>query len=153
MPISSYAVVPKILDEMCRVKPKSVLDVGVGFGFWGAAIRQWSDHGVCFQGSSYPTRLVGIEGFPAYRSYCWSLYNHIFEGKIQDFDWNKEKFDFIIVADVIEHLSYIEGKQLIHDALNSLNLNGAMVISTPGIFCEQGAAYGNELEIHRSLWT
>jgi hypothetical protein len=27
------------------------------------------------------------------------------------------------------------------------------VVVTPGVWIEQGAAYGNELETHRSLWS
>ena len=27
-----------------------------------------------------------------------------------------------------------------------------LIISTPGVWIEQGDAYGNELERHRSLW-
>ena len=35
---------------------------------------------------------------------------------------------------------------------NKLTPGGILLISTPAVWIEQGAAYGNELETHRSLW-
>jgi hypothetical protein len=57
------------------------------------------------------------------------------------------------MTDVIEHFTKDEGVRVITRAKERLNEKGLFVIVTPAVWIEQGAAYGNELETHRSLWT
>ena len=64
MPIGCCSLVPAIATQFVLRRPRSVLDLGVGMGFYGAVVRQWLDGGV----QPWRTRLVGVEGFDAYRS-------------------------------------------------------------------------------------
>ena len=71
MPIGSYAVVPYLAHALAVHKPRSVLDLGIGFGGGGAIVREWLDLGI----KPWPTFLVGVEIWPDYRGPLWDLYN------------------------------------------------------------------------------
>lgn len=149
MPIGSYSLTGLIAHELCKAMPKSVLDVGIGFGMQGALVRQWLDHGV----QPYNVILEGIEGFTDYRSALWQLYDGIFEMSIQDFlTRNNGHYDFIIFTDVIEHFEKEEGYNVIQKLIGLLNNGGTLLIGTPGVFVPQHDVHGNEYERHRSFW-
>ncbi len=54
-------LVPAIATQFVRRRPRSVLDLGIGMGFYGAVVRELLDGGVL----PLRTRLVGVEGFDA----------------------------------------------------------------------------------------
>lgn len=148
MPIGSYAPVPRLCNHLVAVQPKTVLDVGIGFGFNGALIRQQLDLGV----EPYRVRLEGIEAWSGYRSACWTLYHHVYEMHTDGFDWGHHKYDFIICTDVIEHFEKDAGRLLLQRMRASLTPGGRVFVSTPAVWMEQGAVYGNPHERHMSLW-
>ena len=126
------------------------MDLGVGFGINGCAVRNWNDCGV----TPFKTRLVGVEGFPQYRTAAWELYDRIYETTIQAYlEKNNEKFDAILMTDVIEHFTKEEAALVIARCKDLLEPRGVFVIVTPAIWISQGAYRGNELERHKSLWT
>jgi 2-polyprenyl-3-methyl-5-hydroxy-6-metoxy-1,4-benzoquinol methylase len=149
MPISSYTVIPEIAYELSlRLgKINTVLDVGIGYGIYSAIVRQYLDSGV------QPFRVIldGIEAFPKYRNPQWAMYHHVYGQALQEVTLNKS-YDAIIMCDVIEHLEKKEGKWQLDRLIAHLNPNGILLVSTPAIFCEQGAVHGNEYERHVSLW-
>ena len=65
MPIGCCSLDPAIATQFVVFRPGSVLDLGIGMGFYGAVVRQWLDGGV----QPWRTRLVGVEGFAAYAQY------------------------------------------------------------------------------------
>lgn len=62
MPIGCCSLIPTIATQFVVFRQGSVLDLGIGMGFYGAVVRQWLDGGV----QPWRTRLVGVEGFAAY---------------------------------------------------------------------------------------
>lgn len=148
MPIGSYAVVPEVVYHLVTKQPKTHLDLGIGFGMYGAAIRQWLDLGVM----PYKTILHGVEGFEFYENPVWQLYDKVFIEDIQDFE-PAVKYDSITMCDVIEHFTKEDGIKVLDKLKSWLNPKGIILIATPGEFCPQDAVYGNEFERHRSLWT
>lgn len=127
-----------------------MLDLGIGMGFYGAAIRQWLDFGISIR----RTYLAGVEGFPEYRNPCWDLYDAVFEMTIEEFlAWDTYVWDAILIMDVIEHFEKQQGIQVIKQAKERIAKDGKLYVGTPAVFIEQGAEYGNELETHRSLWS
>jgi hypothetical protein len=60
-------------------------------------------------------------------------------------------FDLIVMTDVIEHFTKEDGVKLLNK-LKAKCVKG-VIVSTPSIWIEQGAAYGNTFETHKSLWT
>lgn len=143
MPIGSLSVYPEIIRLVLLNNPKSILDLGIGYGMNGAGIRNWYSKDV---------ELVGVEGWPSYMNPMWDMYSTIHIAKIEDYIKTDKKFDFIIMTDVIEHFALLDGIKVIERLKEMLNPKGALIISTPAIEIEQGAWGGNELETHRSVW-
>lgn len=151
MPIGSHVLVSHVVQGLVERRPAKVLDLGIGFGFYGAAVRQWLDFGI-LPGAG--TELVGVEAWAEYRSPLWELYDRIYCQPIPDFlDANTEVFDAILLLDVIEHFPKAEGDRLIPALKSRTAPNGQLVIGTPAIFHPQGDYMGNPFERHHSLWS
>lgn len=165
MPIGSYSLTYHIADELCKHMPKSVLDLGIGFGLQGALVRQYMDHGV----QPWKTKLIGVEAFEKYHNPCWDLYDIVHVNNIEDYltgstgqntmrelnfpdEDYQYKPDFIIMTDVIEHFSMPIGYGIIKQCQDLLAPKGVLLIGTPAVWAEQGPVNGNPYEEHKSLW-
>jgi predicted SAM-dependent methyltransferase len=153
MPIGSYANLYYIADELQKKKPKSVLDLGVGFGMNGVLVRQYVDLG-CIG----ITKLTGIEVFTTYSNPVWGIYDVVYHCTIANFFnahivVNETNFDFILLTDVIEHFPYTEGVRILKLCMHILAPGGILLVSTPGVFIDQGPVNGNDFERHLSYWT
>lgn len=156
MPIGSPIAVNLIALHLSNTKPRTVLDLGVGSGFYGAVVRQWCDLGV----QPYKTWLAGIEGWEKYRTPCWELYNRVQVGLIQATNLQEllppgteaRGWQCILMSDVLEHFEQEAGVCQVERAKSALAPGGTLFVSTPGWQSHQGAAHGNELERHRSLF-
>ena len=149
MPIGCCSLVPTIATHFALFQPRSVLDLGIGMGFYGAVVRQWLDGGV----QPWRTRLVGVEGFAAYRGPCWDLYDEVVESPIERFlVMNADLWDTILLLDVLEHFEHSQGEAILVALRRRLSPGGRLFVGTPAVWMDQGAAYGNALERHRSLW-
>lgn len=151
MPIGSLSVFPRIISSVLSTNPKTILDLGIGFGANGAGIRNWYGLGVWPQPNIH---ITGIEIFEQYENPVWDLYDEIVIQEIEVFlrlcIEYKKTFDMVIMTDVLEHFPKDKGFEILK--LISLVANKAAVVSTPAVFFEQGAAYGNEYERHLSYW-
>ena len=148
MPIGSFSTFRDMVRLVLMNNPKSVLDLGIGHGINGAGVRNWLDNGV-----NYNTQLEGVEGYN-YRSPLWDCYDKVHECTIQEFfERDSRKWDCILITDVIEHFTKQEGEFVITKCKERLRPKGLFVVVTPAVWIEQGAAYGNELEVHKSLWS
>jgi phospholipid N-methyltransferase len=150
MPIGSFSTFRDVMRIILMDSPKTVLDLGIGHGINGAGIRNWLDAGV----QPYKTRIEGVEGHKPYRSPLWDCYDQVHELTIQTFfAADSRAWDMILITDVIEHFTKETGLLILEQCKDRLVLGGKLIVVTPGVWIEQGAAYGNELETHRSLWT
>jgi SAM-dependent methyltransferase len=142
--------VPHVAYHLAVTRPGRVLDLGIGFGLYGAVVRQWSDLG------TWPAKtwLVGVEGFAAYRNPAWDLYNLVVVDSIENYLARaSDLFDCILLTDVIEHFPKETGLAVVQGAQRLLERGGSLFVGTPALFCPQEAVYGNEFERHRSVWT
>ena len=153
MPIGSFSCFGKIVQSILATNPKSVLDLGIGFGMNGAAVRNWLDLGTKeAHGGKWSIKLEGVEAFEKYRNPAWDLYDKVHVSEIRKFlDKTGQTWDLIIMTDVIEHFFKAEGEALLEQLKG--RCNKAVVVSTPAVWAPQGAVYGNELETHRSVWS
>ena len=158
MPSSRPDHVPAVLAAVRKLKPRSVLDVGVGFGKWGLLFREYLEivHSEK-DPSRYPktgwrVRIDGVEGFAPYLApHHDYIYDDVTVGNATEVVPAAGEYDVIFMGDVIEHFAPADGETVIAAAVRQAKL--AFVVSTPATFREQGAAVGNEYEIHRSHWT
>ncbi|MEK7208976.1 MAG: hypothetical protein AAB677_01805 [Patescibacteria group bacterium] len=157
MPGSHSQQLNEIVEIMILTKPKSILDVGVGFGKYGVLAREYLDlwTGADKKSEAYRHWQTQIDGIEAYRDYLTPLhsfiYNQIYIGDACNIVPSIKNFsyDLILLIDVLEHLNYEEGLRL----LNQLRRIGRNVlISTPKIMGEQDTLYGNKFERHIHQW-
>ncbi len=150
MPISSWQAISDITAEIVRINPKSVLDLGVGFGLYGAICRNYLDamQGRCTK-ESWQTQIIGFEAFGGYRNHSWQLYDHILEEDFLNWTINLHGHDLVLMIDSLEHLAPDAWEPFL-DGLVERNRN--VIVSVPNGVMEQGAAHGNELERHRTTF-
>lgn len=155
MPIGSPAAVLPIVKDL-HARPsgsvREVLDLGIGFGLWGAMLRNWLDFGLV---SRRTFRLTGVEAFSQYGNPNWGHYDRVFNVTIQQFLGERnpaKQYDVILLLDVLEHFEKEEGFRLLEALKVRLSPGGVLYVATPSVFYVQGAEYGNQYEIHRSLW-
>lgn len=154
MPVSDINNLTSIAKTIEGIQPKSVLDLGIGFGKYGVICREILDvaHGRV-QKEQWKTFIRGVEGFEQYRNPCWSVYSEV---NIMDFsktdDYPHRGYDLVLMIDSLEHLDKSTGAEL----LTLLMLHNRYVlvsVPTGDYYLEQGAANGNEYECHRAHWT
>jgi hypothetical protein len=149
MPSSSYSVIPAVLDLVTTVKPRTILDIGIGFGKYGALFREYLD--LWDTSTGYDEKsviLTGVEVCERYRSPLWGCYDEIAVGNILELpEIPGREYDLIFMGDVIEHLHENEAVEL----LQKLRFTHLLIV-TPLNVSEQGAVYDNERERHVSEW-
>ena len=150
MPIGSHSIVSHVARALEDNRPRRILDLGIGFGFYGAVVRQWLDQGV----RPWSTYLAGVEAWGRYCNPLWDLYDLVTVNTIQDYlTSSTEQFDFVIMNDVLEHLAPEEGRKVLQEIEPVINPGGHLIVGTPARYFEQDAVNGNEFERHRSYWT
>lgn len=137
------------MDKVARLRPRSVLDVGVGYGKWGLLARETLDWMPGrLDRKDWEIRIDGIEVFP-YESplHSW-VYDEVRFADVLDVQESIEGYDLVMMNDVIEHIEKdIAFRLLRHLVARNKNV----VISTPVHFFEQEIG-GNEHEHHISHW-
>jgi 2-polyprenyl-3-methyl-5-hydroxy-6-metoxy-1,4-benzoquinol methylase len=100
--------------------PLRILDVGTATGYLGAILKE-KHHS-----------LVGIESHGPFTAQARRHYEQFHETNIETFDFPyREEFDYILFADVLEHLRNPE--QVLKRALPCLKRHGRIIISVPNI--------------------
>jgi hypothetical protein len=157
MPSSRPNTIPTVVHLVRQLKPKTILDVGVGFGKWGHLFREYTDileaeHDPArYRRENWNVRIDGIEGFPEYITEMHRfIYNTIHFGDARHLIRALGDYDLIFMGDILEHLEKSEGRQLLRDAQQKAKL--AVILTTPKYETEQGNLCGNALERHLSLW-
>lgn len=149
MPSSRLDAIEIVLQLVIDLNPKSVLDLGVGFGKWGFLCREYLEtgrNGVYAQ-SDWKVRIDGIEIFRPYiGEHQGAIYNNIY---IQNLDslaareWIAgTKYQLYLAMDVIEHIR--DWRAL----LQSIPEGRPLVVVVPNGPSAQGMVMGNPHEEH-----
>lgn len=160
MPISGWDPVFPVMQTIQGIDPKSVLDVGIGTGQWGFLVRNYHDmrYGR-FQKGQWQTQIVGIEVCDLYRNPAWDLYSMIvvkeasailegYKDHAEKSGFLAKSFDVGIMIEVLEHFDKEKGTEVLKNLASACK---HIIFSYANM--EQGAAHGNEFEVHRSTWT
>jgi len=141
------------IDLIRKINPKSILDLGVGFGRWGILSREFLE---IWDNEKYPTRwervIDGVEIFSDYiKPYHYLFYNEIyFTDALFFMRENQKKYDLIICGDIIEHMEKEDGFELISLCLKNSKY---LLINIPlGKNWVQTKKYDNIYEEHKSVW-
>lgn len=157
MPMSSFGAITDVLACVDALEPKSVLDVGCGWGQYGFLFRfhfdhdHWCDRLNGLSRGPSEIRLDAVEPFKAYLTELHGrLYDEIIIGDIREELGRMREYDVIFLGGLIEHFGKEEGRGLLRSLMRKARKG--VVVLTPYGFMEQGALCGNEAERHRSGW-
>jgi len=149
MPSSRYDLIPVVLNVVTQLKPKSILDVGIGFGKYGVLFREYLDlwKQDCSTVHYRSTKLIGVEAFEEYNNPIYWVYDEIHFANIIEILDKLPAVDLLFLGDVIEHFTKEDGRKL----LKEINYKTAIII-TPIKVLEQGDVFNNKYEQHVSQW-
>ncbi len=157
MPSSRPNTVPTVIHLVRQLQPRSILDVGVGFGKWGHLFREYTDiqeaerDPARYQRHNWKVKIDGIEGYPDYLTEMHRyLYNEIYTGDALEVMKRVSSYDLVFLGDIIEHFEKPAGLELLGQAIG--HARKAVIVSTPKYETGQEDLCGNALERHRSLW-
>ena len=141
------------MDLITMLDPRSVLDVGTGFGKYGILCREYLE---LWDGrqeySNFKRRIDGVEAYGPYITELHKYaYDNVYVDDVRDLvDKLDFRYDLVLLIDVLEHFKKGEGELLLEKLLAR---NLGILISTPKNPSEQKNAFGNDYEIHKSTWT
>lgn len=154
MPTSSFKKVGQVLGVLSHIKPpKTVLDIGVGFGKYGMLLREHLDiRKLRYAKSDWTTTIDGVEIWPEYITPIHRfIYDDLILGDIRELVYELDPYDLVVMSDVLEHLDKNEGRTL----LLILRAKGckAIVCSYPKLIGSHWRLWDNPHEEHRTIWT
>lgn len=147
MPSSSIDALTLIVRTAVALKPRRVLDLGMGTGKYGFLLREQID----LAQQQRTVTLVGVEGYADYvGDHQRVVYDEIVVDDIRHFlaSSQREPFDLVLLLDVIEHFEPNDGLEV---TLRSLEISPFLLIATPAAYWRQDDP-SNDLETHRSWW-
>lgn len=154
MPTSHPSQINEMVALIMMTGPKSMLDVGVGFGKFGFLAREYLE---LWDGEErygeWKVRIDGIEIFESYLTPVHDyIYDDIYRGNASDVlpGMRERQYDLIVMADVLEHFSREDGLALLEQCER---VSRNTLVSVPRDVSEQAAAFGNEYERHLSSWS
>ncbi len=154
MGTSNWQNISYCVELIRRINPKTILDVGVGFGRWGILCREFLEvWGGKVHQKDWTLQIDGIEVFPGniqdYHKYFYSkiivadAYKYISEKDVH--------YDLMIFGDVLEHFEKTMAIKLLEIALNKSKF---VLLNIPiGKYWKQNELYGNKHEEHLSFWS
>jgi SAM-dependent methyltransferase len=158
MPTSHSSVLHPLVRVLTKIRPESILDVGIGFGKLGFLAREYLDvraakHDLnLYRRENWKTRVEGIEIFPEYVGELQKLlYNQVHIGDVFEILPKLGRFDFVWIGDVIEHIEKDRGLKLIGELIEKSDR--VFGLCTPYGDTEQEGVFDNPSERHLSGWT
>jgi len=152
MPSSHYFQLNEIVRLVTLTNPRSLLDIGVGFGKYGFLSREYLELGDGRERyHDWQRRIDGIEAFKKYITSAHKfIYDRIYIGDALDIlPTLKKKYDLILLVDVLEHFNYRQGMKLLAECKNR---GKNLIVSVPKNIGEQKAIFGNPFEVHKFSW-
>lgn len=118
MPTSHNSLVEPTTNQIRIMCPKTIVDVGIGYGKWGKIVRELFPD--CY--------LTGVEIYEPYiTDEIKGIYDRIIAGDIREHITDLDG-DLIIFGDVIEHLKYEEAFEVLNKAVERFKF---VIVNTP----------------------
>lgn len=132
------------LDQIRRLNPSSIVDIGPGEGTYSDLARR----------HTRKARWMAIEAWAPYvNEYgLFGKYDHVVISDIRHCDLNSVWIapDLVIIGDVLEHMTRDEARTVL-DRLTAWADH--VLVCVPLVHCDQDAVGGNWFEIHREHWS
>ncbi|CAI2718111.1 tetratricopeptide repeat protein [Nitrospina watsonii] len=155
MPTSTYSGLETVIGFFNYAKPRSLLDIGVGFGKIGFLAREFLDvmMNQSYRPGDWKVQIDGIEAFPDYiQGHHKALYDTIHIGDALEVIDSLGSYETIVLGDSLDHFSKDRAWQMLDKCAE--HCTGYLMVFIPlGEHREQEAIYGNEYERHLSFWT
>jgi 2-polyprenyl-3-methyl-5-hydroxy-6-metoxy-1,4-benzoquinol methylase len=151
MPTSSYTMIPEVLNIVIQIHPKSILDIGIGFGKYGFLFREYLDIAQGrIQKSDWSKRIDGVEVFEPYISDIQkSVYDNVYIGNILDLKDQLPFYQLIYMGDVLEHIEKEKAVELLNTLLEKCE---HLLLAIPVGRWDQAEINGNQYEKHLVTW-
>lgn len=138
MPTSEHWQIPRVCDVLAAERPRSVLDVGAGYGKYGLLARE-------FGGAE---RVDAIDANPP----RFPVFDHVYLGDLRQLDSvlpaDAPVYELAMFIDVIEHLEKADAWAFLEKLTKRAR---KVLITTPWGFRPQEIP-GMPWETHRSGW-
>lgn len=147
MPSSDITTVPKVVNLVMALQPRTILDVGCGNGRYGFLFRECLD-------LNYGRLLkdkwsVIIDAVEVERQYITDVhhfsYTNVYISDWMDFE-PKFRYEFLLMGDVLEHFD--DWENALKKANDCSDVTMVVAPNWPGSI-SQGAWCGHASEIHR----
>lgn len=157
MASSFLSQVPQIIYLISQIKPKTVLDVGKGFGKYGFLIHEYigidNTKELMMNKTMKEQSQIEIDAVEIdeqlFLPHLDQIYNKIYKGNVLELYNSLPNYDLILMVDVIEHLDKVKAI----DMLNYFKSKKTkLIIATPEFFFEQHL-YNSTFEEHISHWS
>ena len=159
MPTSSHFSLTPMVREIMETKPcpKSILDVGCGYGKWGYFCRESleAQHDRVYP-KDWIINIEGIEIWPGYAErlpWIKHFYNKMHTGDAYDVINTLGNYDLIIFGDVIEHLEKDRGRELLRKGMEKANTCCLLSIPIGDWTHKLALRDNNKYEQHISIWS
>jgi len=151
MPTSDPSGLAPVIQEVMRLRPTKILDVGVGMGKWGLLFREylegWGHHR--YSKEQWKTRLHGVEVYKPYiQPWHQAIYDVIQVGDVRNLLPALPAVDLAYLGDVIEHMPKPDG----HRLLKGLRAKH-IIVSTPNKPTRMKRGKPNVHQDHKCRWT
>jgi hypothetical protein len=153
MPVSLPRHLPGTVEVLWRLRPKSILEIGPGFGLYGVLARQYLE--VWCAPVPYGERFVTLDCVEIHEPYITDLHRSVYDNIAIGSGLDVVRaapsgcYDLVLILDVLEHFSREEGAELIAECRRVSRNTLVNVPYPPG---PQGTVFGNEHEAHVSAW-
>jgi len=129
-----------ILEEILKMPDANVIDVGAGEGKWGKLLK------------GKVKQIDGVEVWEPYiKKYgLIQYYDNLFNINMMDIDYDKMKYEIMILGDVLEHLKYNDAITFMTTAQKYID--NIFLIIPISLCVQNGSYYGNPYESHLYQW-
>lgn len=154
MPTSTFSHIPTLVQYLQMVRPRSILDVGLGNGKLGFIARDLLDVmlGERYLKQDWQVKIDGIEVFERYiQAHQRFLYDRIYIGDAFEVIDTLADYDLVMLGDVLEHFEKERAVAFLNKCFR--HTREYIILCVPlGEGWLQPVIYGNRHEEHRSWW-
>lgn len=155
MPTSSAHMLTPVMSFVGWLNPRSVLDLGCGYGHWGTLLRQYLDHPWVIESGRprWDRQIDAVEVWDGYHNPLWEFaYDRLVISDALDFlpKVPDAEYDLILCIEVLEHLPPEDGDRLLRHLRRTAT---HVLVTTPDQPVHQHDLCSNPHETHLSWWS